>query len=98
MEPTKTLQQVINESFNFEEMSQEQQQQASTDLQNIILENTILRIFDENKQETHQKYELFQKQLALYGNSPESMIAFLEKEIPEFYTILFTELEIVKNS
>jgi len=97
MEPKKTLYQAISESFDFEGLSPEEQKKANQDLQNIILENTLLRIFDESDPSSVKKYELFQKQILLYGDSPKSTLVFLEKEVPEFYDIFFEELEIIKN-
>jgi hypothetical protein len=98
MEPKKTLYQAISESFDFEGLSPEEQEQANIDLQNMILENTLLRIFDESNPSSTKKYELFQKQIQLYGDSPKSTLTFLTKEIPEFYTIFFEELEMIKNN
>jgi hypothetical protein len=97
MEPKQTLYQAINESFDFEGLNPEEQKKANQDLQNMILENTLLRMFDESDPTSAKKYELFQKQILLYGDSPESTLVFLQKEMPEFYDIFFEELEIIKN-
>lgn len=98
METQKTLDQVISESFDFKGLSPEEVSQAKINLEEMILENTMLRIFDEQLEGSKEKYERFQKQLALYGDSPESTMSFLQKEVPEFYEVFYEELELIKKS
>jgi len=95
METKKTLHEVLRESFDFEGLSEEEQNTLEERMQALILENVLLRAFEGKEQE-----EVFNEFKELMESSPSASapLDFLEARVPQFMTLLFEEVQLLKEN
>jgi hypothetical protein len=93
MDTRKTLEQVLLENFDFEGLTEEQSKELKNNITEMLLENTFTRILEDVEEEDALKLESFLEK----EPARDEFVDYLNENIPEFYTILFEEVEILKN-
>lgn len=91
---TQTFDQVLESSFDFEGLSAEEKKSSKEYLQNLIIENALLRVMDMRDLSLKQ-FEAFQKNV-LSEDSVEKRIEYLDREFPDFNRFVFLEVEELK--
>ncbi len=93
METKKTLEQVLVDHFDFEGLSPEEEKALKNDLAELLLENTFIRIMEDVTEEQAAEFEAF------LDTEPtrSEFIHFLDEKVPQFYPILFEEVELLKK-
>lgn len=87
----QTFNEILENSFDYEGLSPEEKTESKEYLQNMIFENTLLRIMD-IRDLTMAQFGKFQKNVLL-EDSVEKRIEYLEKEFPEFNRYMFEEIQ-----
>jgi ribosomal protein S8 len=93
METRKTLEQVLLENFDFDGLTDEQSKELKNNIAEILLENTFIRILEDIEEDKASSLEVFLEK----EPTRNEFIDYLNKNIPNFYTILFEEVEILKE-
>ena len=86
----QTFNELLDSSFDFEGLSEEEKENAREELKNLIFENTLLRIMDK-RDLTMKQFQSFQKNV-LSEDSVEKRIEYLNREFPEFTAYISQEI------
>ena len=91
-EQNYTLDQVIENSFDFSDYSEEEKAQVITDTSSMIMEATILRSLDEAGEEMQKKFGTF---IETEPNE-NAMSDFIAENFPKFGETIVDEIKIFK--
>jgi len=88
-----TLDQIIEQSFDFSGYSIEEKQNIITETSGMIMETSLLRALDEAGEELQGKFNDF-----IELEPTENMMAmFISKNIPDFHRLVLEEIKIFKE-
>lgn len=88
-----TLDQVIAESFDFSNYSEEEKQKLIDETSGMIMETSLLRSLDEAGEEMQEKFNTFLET----DPNEESMSAFIGENFPNFGKTVIEEINIFKE-
>ena len=88
-----TLDQIIEQSFDFSEYSIEEKQKIITEISGMIMETALLKALDEAGEELQRKFNDFIE----LEPTAEMMGMFISKNISDFHKFVLEEIRIFKE-
>lgn len=93
-EPTYTIDQIIEASFDFSKYPEEEKQKVIAETSSMIMEASLLRALTDASEETQNAF-----QTLIEGDTTEKdMGAFIQKHFPNFQEIVVSEIEVFLSS
>ncbi len=94
MEETNlTLDQIIEQSFDFSNYSEEEKKSVIAETSGMIMETSLLRALGDAPEEVQEKFETF---IETEPNE-ESMTLFISENFPNFGEIIVDEIKVFKS-
>lgn len=89
----KNIDQILEESFSFDG-SVVEIIETKNKIKETLLENTFIRLMEEADDEKSANFEVFISE----EKTPAELTTYLQENFPQFYEILFEEVELLKST